>query len=344
MKRYATWIGAVVVVLALVAAGAELSPAPVGAQAKTVVWNLPHVAAPTYYHTLNLQAFAAKVKELSGGRMEIRVHPASSLYPGPELIPAVVEGRAEIAPVLSAYLTDLMLEIGVLELPFMTGSIEEHRAAAEKLRPFYQERMAGKGLKMLTIHAWPSQQLYSNAQIKTLADWKGKKLRVYGAESADMVRALGGAPVSIPFGEVYTSLQRGVVDGAVTSATNAEPMKFFEVAKYLNYWYFSGASLEFLAVNQKAWSALPADLQKAVLDGLKQVRFEAKEWEDAVAWDGRARQRIQELGMQVIDPPKEEIARARQQAREAWNTWAKRTGEPGRRALDLALKALGRAS
>lgn len=344
MKRTVTWIGAVVLGLALLAAGAGVPARPAGAQAKPVVWNLPHVAAPTYYHTLNLQAFGARVKELSGGRMEIRVHPASSLYPGPELIPAVVEGRAEIAPVLSAYLTDIMLEIGVLELPFMTSSIEEHRAAAEKLRGFYEERMAGRGLKMLTVHAWPSQQLYSNAPIRTLADWRGKKIRVYGAESSDMVRALGGAPVSVPFGEVYTALQRGVVDGAVTSATNAEPMKFFEVSKYLNYWYFSGASLEFLAVNQKAWNGLPADLQQLVLEALKQVRFEAKEWEDALAWDSRARQRVQELGMQVVDPPREEIARARQQAREAWNTWVKRTGEPGRRALDLALKALGRAS
>jgi TRAP-type C4-dicarboxylate transport system substrate-binding protein len=330
--------------LALVAGRAGLAPAPVDAQAKTVVWNLPHVAAPTYYHTVNLKALADRVRAKSGGRMEIRVHPASSLYPAPELIPAVVEGRAEIAPVLSAYLTDLMLEMGVLELPFMTGSIDEHRRVARTLRPFYEERMARHGLKLLTVHTWPSQQLFSNQPIRTLADWKGKKLRVYGAESADMVRALGGAPVSIPFGEVYTALQRGVVDGAVTSATNAEPMKFFEVSKFINYWYFSGASLEWLAVNRKAWDALPADLQTVVLEALTEVRFEDQEWEDAKAWDARARARARELGMTVVDPPQEEIEKARQQAREAWTTWARRTGEAGQRALELALKALGRSS
>ena len=341
MKRYAIWIGVIVLGVAAVVTGGALGPAPAGAQAK-VVWNLPHVAAPTYYHIKNLETFAAKVKELSGGRMEIRVHPASSLYPGPELIPAVVEGRAEIAPVLAAYLTDVLLELGVLELPFMTGSIEEHRKAAQALRPFYEERMAKVGLKMLTVHTWPSQQLFSSKPVKTLDDWKGKKLRVYGAESADMVRALGGAPVSIPFGEVYTALQRGVVDGAVTSATNAEPMKFFEVSKYLDYWYFSGASIEWLAVNQKAWDALAPDLQKVVLDALKAVRFEDKEWEDAMAWDERARKRAQELGMTVVDPPKEEIEKARARAREAWSSWAKRTGPAGQQALDLAQKALGR--
>lgn len=342
--RALVWIGTALVVLAVaVSGGPTVAPPPAGAQARTIVWNLPHVAAPTYYHTINLNAVAAKVKEKSGGRMEIRVHPASSLYPGPELIPAVLDGRAEMAPVLSAYLTDVFLEMGVLELPFMTSSIAEHRKAAEALRPFYVEMMARRGLKLMTIHAWPSQQMFSNTPIRTLADWKGRKLRVYGAESADLVRSLGGAPVSIPFGEVYTALQRGVVDGAMTSATNAEPMKFFEVSKFLNYWYLTGASIEWLAVNQKAWDALPKDLQAVVQDSLKEVRFEDKEWEDAQAWDDRARARAKELGMTIVDPSREEIDRARAASRGAWDSWLKRTGANGKRALELALKALGRS-
>lgn len=329
-----------VAILAL--AALALGPVAADAQPKTVVWNLPHVAAPTYYHTINLNTFAAKVKEKSGGRMEIRVHPASSLYPGPELIPAVVAGRAEMAPVLSAYLTDLMLEMGVLELPFMTSNLDEHRKAAEQLRPFFTEAMAKKGLKLLTIHTWPTQQMFSNVPLGTLADWKGRKLRVYGAESADLVRALGGAPVSIPFGEVYVALQRGTVDGAMTSATNAEPMKFFEVSRYINYWFLTGGSLEWLGANQKAWDALPKDLQQAVLDSLKEVRFEDKEWEDAKAWEERARKRFPELKMTIIDPSKEEIEKARQASRAAYDAWLKRTGAEGKRAMDLALKALGR--
>src|SRR5215470_3245524 len=154
--------------------GATADPGSARAQAKPVVWNLPHVAAPTYYHTVNLTAFAAKVKERSQGRMEIRVHPASSLYPSHELIPALVDGRAEIGPVVSGYLTDILLEIGPLDLPFMTGGLEEHRKAANQLRPFFSEMLARRGLKLLAINAWPTQQLFSLAPIKTVADWKGK--------------------------------------------------------------------------------------------------------------------------------------------------------------------------
>jgi TRAP-type C4-dicarboxylate transport system substrate-binding protein len=202
--------------------------------------------------------------------------------------------------------------------------------------------MAKKGLKLMTIHTWPSQQIFSHQPIRTLADWKGKKLRVYGAESADIVRTLGGAPVNIPFGEVYTALDKKVVDGAMTSATNAEPMKFFEVSKHINYWYLTGASLEWLAVNGKAWDALPKDLQQVVTDSLKDVRFEDKEWEDAKLWEERARKRAQELGMTMVDPAKEEIAKARDISRKAWQSWLKRTGADGKRGLELAQKALGR--
>ena len=130
-----TWLGGLLVSVALVSGGAALAPAPVAAQAKPVVWNLPHVAAPTYYHIVNYTAFANKVKEKSQGRMEIRVHPASSLYPSHELIPALVEGRAEIGPVVSGYLTDILLEIGPLDLPFMTGGLEEHERRRRRCAP-----------------------------------------------------------------------------------------------------------------------------------------------------------------------------------------------------------------
>ena len=311
-------------------------------QPKPIVWNLPHVTGPSYFQTVNTTGFGAKVKELSQGRMEIRVHAASSLYPGPEMLPALLDGRVEIAPVLSAYLTDVLLELGALELPFFTQTLDEHRKAAEALRGYSTDMMAKRGLKLLTVHSWPTQQLFANQPIRTLADWKGKKFRVYGSESADLAKALGAAPVSIPFGEVYTALQRGVVDGAMTSATNAEPMKFFEVSKFMNFWNLSGGSTEWLAVNTKVWNALPKDLQDVVQASLKAINFEDKQWSDAKALDARARQRVVELGMTIVDPAPEEITKARQASRAAWDIWLKRTGANGKNALEIASKSLGR--
>ena len=153
---------------------------------------------------------------------------------------------------------------------------------------------------------------------------------------------MGAAPVSIGFGEVYTALEKKTVDGAMTSATNAEPMKFFEVSKFINYWYLAGAGSEWFVANQKAWDALPKDLQQVVLDAIKETNLEEKEWADAIAADERTRKRLPELGMTIVEPSKDEIEKARKAAKAAWDTWLSRTGADGKRGLELALKALGR--
>jgi TRAP-type C4-dicarboxylate transport system substrate-binding protein len=342
MNRKRAWV-AIGMAAMLIGGGFLASPSVLFAQEKTIVWNVPHTAAPSYYHVLNLKLFAEKLKELSKGRMELRVHPASSLYPQNEQIPAVVDGRVEIAPILSGYMVDMFLEMAVLDLPFMTRGLDEARAAVEKMKPYYIERLAQKNIQLLAIGTWPTQQLFSTKKaFAKVEDWKGAKIRVYGAETAELTKALGGAPVNIPFGEVYTALQRNVADGAVTSATNAEPMKFFEVTKFINYWFISGAGIEFLGMNKKAFNALPKDLQPVVLDAVKESRFEDKEWEDAKAWDSRAKKRCAELGMTVVDVSPAEIEKARKMIKPAWDNWLKRTGAEGQRALDLAGKALGR--
>ncbi|HYS93018.1 MAG TPA: hypothetical protein VEL48_06285, partial [Candidatus Acidoferrales bacterium] len=94
--------------------------------------------------------------------------------------------------------------------------------------------------------------------------------------------------------------------------------------------------------NQKAWDALPKDLQQAVLDSIKETNLEEKEWADAEAADVRTRKRLPELGMTIVDPSKEELEKARKVAKSSWDTWLQRTGPDGKRGLDLALKALGR--
>ena len=342
MNRKRAWV-AIGMVGILIGGGFLAFPSVLFAQEKTIVWNVPHTAAPTYYHVLNLKLLAEKLKELSKGRMELRVHPASSLYPQNEQIPAVVDGRVEMAPILSGYMVDMFLEMAVLDLPFMTRGLDEARAAADKMRPYYVERLGLKNIQLLAIGTWPTQQLFSTKKpFAKVEDWKGAKIRVYGSETAELTKALGGAPVNIPFGEVYTALQRNVADGAITSATNAEPMKFFEVTKFINYWFISGAGIEFLGMNKKAFNALPKDLQPVVLAAVKESRFEDKEWEEAKAWDARAKKRCTELGLTVVDVSPAEIEKARKMVRPAWDNWLKRTGPEGQRALDLAAKALGR--
>jgi TRAP-type C4-dicarboxylate transport system substrate-binding protein len=319
-----------------------LTPSWAGAQGK-VVWNLAHYAAPTYYHTLNYKEMAQRIQEKTGGRFEIRIHPGSSLYPMTETHLALIDGRVELAPISPLLMTDVLIATGAVDLPFMTGSIAEHRKAAEGLRKFFEEELAKHGLVLLAINAWPSQQLFSTKRaIRTVEDWNGLKVRIKGSEEAGMTKALGGAPVLVNFAELYTALQRGVAEGAITSATNVIPMRFHEVTKYINYWNFSGSGIELFAANRKAWDALGPDLRNAFTAVIKEMRLEDKEWSDNKAWDDRARNEARERGLTIVEVPPAEVEKARKLARPVWDAWAKRAGEPGQRALQETLRILGR--
>ena len=142
MKRKSAWL-AVGMAGTLLWGGFLAFPPGLSAQEKTIVWNIPHTAAPSYYHIPNLKLFADKVKEKSKGRMEIRVHPASSLYPQNEQIPAVVDGRVEIAPILSGYMVDMFLEMAALDLPF--------HDQAPWMKPGRRRKNSG----LTTSNAWP---------------------------------------------------------------------------------------------------------------------------------------------------------------------------------------------
>ena len=99
--------------------------------------------------------------------------------------------------------------------------------------------------------------------------------------------------------------------------------------------------MNFSACNKKALNALPQDLQKVVLDSIKESRFEDKEWEDAKAWDARAKKRCAELGMTVVEVAQAEIDKARKMVKPAWDDWLKRSGAEGKRALELATEGPG---
>ena len=142
-------------------------------------------------------------------------------------------------PILSGYMVDMFLEMAVLDLPFMTRGLGRSTGR----RPKNCGPTTSNGWPRRISSSWPSEpglpSSFSRPR-KPSPKWKtgkGPKIRVYGAETAEADQGPGGAPVNIPFGEVYTALQRNVADGAITSATNAEPMKFFEVTKFINYWY-----------------------------------------------------------------------------------------------------------
>ncbi|MGB5324965.1 MAG: TRAP transporter substrate-binding protein DctP [Pseudomonadales bacterium] len=214
--------------------------------------------------------FATLVDRMSNGRLKIKVFGAGELVPALEVFSAVSSGTAEMGHAAAYYwkgkapaavlFTAIPFGLNAQEMNgwlHYGGGLELWR---ELYAPFNLVPFAG-GSTGVQMAGW------FNRDIKSLDDFKGLKMRIPGIGGEVFSRA-GGTAVSMPGGEIFTSLQTGVIDAAEWVAPyNDLAFGFHNVAKYYYYpgWHEPGAMLEF-TVNQSAWASLPADLQ-AIVEG-----------------------------------------------------------------------------
>jgi TRAP-type C4-dicarboxylate transport system substrate-binding protein len=135
-------------------------------------------------------------------------------------------------------------------------------------------------VKMMYMHAHGPGLLHTKRPVNKLEDLKGMKIRAFGAVTK-IVNLLGGAPVSMPMGETYEALSRGVVEGSIAPYEALEGWKWGEVIKSTTEaWGMAYSSAFFIAMNKDKWNAMPPDIQKII----EKVN---EEWIDkqGKAWD-----------------------------------------------------------
>ncbi|GAB3324660.1 TRAP transporter substrate-binding protein [Haliea atlantica] len=219
--------------------------------------------------------FARMVTEMSGGRMTVHVYGAGEMVPPFEVFDAVRQGVADAGHGAAYYWKGkIPSAVYFTAVPFgMTaqemngwlhygGGLELWREAyaPSNIIPF-----AG-GSTGVQMAGW------FRTEINSLEDLQGVKMRIPGL-AGDVFAAAGGTPVRIPGGEIYTSLQTGVIDAAEwVGPYNDLALGLHEVAKYYYYpgWHEPGAMLEFI-VNRDSYEALPADLQAIVAEATRAV-------------------------------------------------------------------------
>ena len=214
--------------------------------------------------------FARRVEEMSNGRLSIRVYGAGEVVPPFEVFDAVSQGVAEMGHGASYYWKGkIPSSVFYTAVPFgMTaqemngwlhygGGLELWR---ELYAPFGVRPFAG-GSTGVQMAGW------FNRELKSAEDLNGLKMRIPGL-AGEVFTASGGTSVRLAGGEIYTSMQTGVIDAVEwVGPYNDRTLGLMEVAEYYYYpgWHEPGAMLEF-TVNQAAFDRLPADLQ-AIVEG-----------------------------------------------------------------------------
>jgi TRAP-type mannitol/chloroaromatic compound transport system substrate-binding protein len=214
---------------------------------------------------IGAQAFAARVKEMSGGRIEIEVFPAGTLGEALKVTETVSNGVADMGHTWMGY--DWGVDPTVVLFGGYAGSVDTERmlhwiyrgGGAELQREFRMEKFGVVSMPLFIRTA--EVFLHSIKPVRTLADLQGLKIRTAGAW-LEMTKTLGAAPVTTPGGEIYTALERGTIDATEwgTLWENISP-GFYKVAKYLIIPGVHQPTAPFeLLINADVWASLsPAD-------------------------------------------------------------------------------------
>nr|WP_241664579.1 TRAP transporter substrate-binding protein DctP [Ningiella ruwaisensis] len=214
------------------------------------------------------ETFATYVNEMSGGRLQITVYGAGELVPGFEVFNAVSSGSAEMghagayywkgkipaAPIFSA----IPFGMNVTEMNAWLHYGDGLKLWRELYAPFGVIPFAG-GSTGVQMAGWFKKE------INSVEDLQGLKMRIPGL-GGEVFKQVGGLPVTLTGGEIFTSLQTGAIDA--TEWVGPYNDRSFGLHKAANYYYHSGwhepgTTLEFI-VNEEAFNALPGDLQKIV--------------------------------------------------------------------------------
>jgi len=256
--------------LALVAVAAWLM-APTGAvAADKLVIKYGHHHAVGGSEDFMAHTFADLVAAKTNGAVEVMVLPGSQLGQEGEAAEGIHLGTLQITVASSPFFNKYVKAMGVDYLPFVWESWEHAGKALNGDAGAWMNKQLAEVKSNVRILSWHQigwrHMLFIKKRIKSIDDMKGLKMR--SPESwmfITMFRALGAKPTPITWGEVYTALQTGVVDGMETPYQSGIDMKFVEVAKH---WTETGHMFSNMPhlVNDKWYSGLPAETQKVLYE------------------------------------------------------------------------------
>ena len=278
---------------------AETPAASTGEKAVIKIGHIVSEETATHRATI---AFKDYVEKESGGLIEVQVFPNGQLGGDLQLTEAVALNTIQIAIPSTAVLTAYDPIFGLLDLPFIFKDVYAGFNALDgDLGKKLDEKLAPVGLMNLGYSYNGARSMSNNVRpIQEPKDLEGIKMRVMESPVfIDMFKYLGANPTPMSFGEVFTGLQQGTVDGQENAPALVYASKFYEVQTYYS---LTGHVQSYLAnvMNADFFNGLSEDQQKVVMDGARKFLVEA-EREDEINDNIATVDKLKEAGMQVND-------------------------------------------
>jgi TRAP-type C4-dicarboxylate transport system substrate-binding protein len=280
-----------------------------------------------------MERWKKEVEKRTNGKVAIKTFPGGTLLGAKNMMDGVIAGTADIGNLVTAYQPGRFIVTNATSLPL---DFPNAVVASLTLWDFYKKYQPAEfsKVKVLTIFANAPAQIYAKVPVRNLNDLKGLQLRASGGVS-EVLKALGAAPVGMPQSETPEALQKGVVNGAVSSLETLKDFKYAEICKYVTI--LNGPIYPFAVVmNMNSWNKLPKDVQ-AVFDelGPQQAVWTGTYMDnhvvDSVAWSKKTH------NIEIIELSKEEKQRWDKLLEPITGKWiqnAKAKGLPAKQILE----------
>ncbi len=261
---------------------------------------------------------AEKAAEKSAGKIKIDIYPSEQLGNERELIEQLQIGSVAMTKVSSSALETFVPSMQVFALPYLFRDADHkwkvlNGAIGQQLL----DEGAQKGLKGLVYYDAGARSFYTvDKPILEPADLQGLKVRTQQSPMAiKMIKAMGGSPTPISWGELYTSLQQGVVDGAENNPPSLYTARHYEVCKHYSLDEHTMVP-DIVLISTIAWNKLSPEHQQILMESAKEsVPYQIQLWEEFVA---QSMEEMKAAGLTVYTPDK---APFQAQVQELWQEY-----------------------
>lgn len=251
-----------------------------------------------------LEQMALEVQRVSQGAMRIEIYPNEQLGSEREMIEQVQLGSLQIVKTSASPLEGFIPTMALFTVPYV---FDDEAHLWEILEGEIGDTLLGagqeKGLVGLCYYDAGSRSFYTKDKpIKTPEDLKGLKIRVQNSKTAiQMVESMGGSPTPIAFGELYTSLEQGIVDGAENNPPSLLTSRHYELCKYYSLDEHAAVP-DVLLISEHTWSRLTLTEQTVIRTAAeKSSIYQRKLWAEENA---KAMDTLREAGVEIIRPDK----------------------------------------
>jgi TRAP-type C4-dicarboxylate transport system substrate-binding protein len=309
-------------------------------------WKMHVIWVPARPEAQSYKAFVDLVNDKAKGKLKIELHQGGSLgVKDVDMLRILPAGNViQIAGLYPGYMTRDVPEYTVTLPPGAVKEPEKLVGTLPALTKIYEETYNKWGIKLLgyVMHPVRDTHIMCKEPVTSLAQLKGKKLRVWEKFHVDTFAKLGVAAQVIGQNDLYVAMKTGVVDCAVYPIGFATTVSLQEVAPNASYLFPYVLHPLNLIVSKKSFDALPADVQKIVTDAAQQVQKQTIDSYLKGTYDRQAFEEFSQKGGRLLQAfPDADQALFTKTAREVWETTAKEIGPKAIENRTAVAKALG---